>query len=374
MTAVSLDVSAIPSRPAGAGRYVIELVRRVAPSPEIDLTLFTRTDDRERWRELAPAAAVRAVVPVRRPLRLAWEQLALRRHLKDPPTLQVHHAPHYTMPVHPPVPAIVTVHDLTYFDHPEWHERSKVVLFRQAIRYAAHHAAAIICVSEATAERLEALVAPTVPVQVVRHGVDTSRFRPDEPEPGADAAVLERLGLKRPYVLHVGTLEPRKNLPELVRAFDQLATEDDEIRLVLAGGKGWHAAELDATIAAARHQDRVTTLGYVEDDLLPALLRSAAVVAYPSREEGFGIPPLEALACGTPLVTTRGSVMAGIVGDAALLVDPGDTEALATSLSEASDGSPERRAAGLAIAKEHDWERSAAAHIEIYEEVAQGRG
>lgn len=363
---VSIDVSAVPAQPAGAGRYVIELVRRVAAKPEVDLTLLARTDDGERWRELAPTAATRAIAPTRRPLRLAWEQTGLRRARAG-----VHHGPHYTMPVGPGRPVVVTVHDLTYFDHPEWHERSKVIVFRRAIRYAAHHAAAIICVSQVTADRLAALVQPTVAVHVVPHGVDTARFNPAEATPGADEEVLERLRVATPYVLHVGTLEPRKNVADLVRAFDLMASDDLEMGLVLAGGWGWHRGELEQQMAAARHKERIRQLGYVDDEDLPALLRNASAVAYPSREEGFGIPPLEALACGAPLVTTEGTVMAGIVGEASLLVEAGDVRGLAAALGEAVRGDPARRLRGLEIARAHDWDASAAAHVDIYEQVAR---
>ena len=239
------------------------------------------------------------------------------------PPVEVHHGPHYTMPLRSKLPCVVTVHDLTFFDHPEWHERSKVAWFRAATRYSARHAAAIVCVSEATAERLGELLAPRCPVVVVAHGVDGDRFAAEEPRPGLDRQVLARLGLDRPYVLHLGTMEPRKGIADLVAAFERLAGDRTDLELVLAGGVGWGGGPVMQSIAASRAGGRIRRLGYVADGDVPALLRGASVVAYPSLEEGFGLPALEALACGAPLVTTAGTPMAAIAGDSALVVPAG---------------------------------------------------
>ncbi len=207
---------------------------------------------------------------------------------------------------------------MTFFDHPEWHERGKVAWFRSATRYSVRHAAAIICVSESTARRLREVLSPRAPVVAVAHGVDHARFLAHEPEPGADQAVLESLGLDRPYVLHLGTIEPRKGIDDLVAAFDLLAPGHPELELVLAGGLGWKAEAATRAIADARAGGRIRRLGYVPDDCVPSLLRRARTVAYPSLEEGFGLPALEALACGAPLVTTVGTAMAELAGDSAL--------------------------------------------------------
>ena len=270
----------------------------------------------------------------------------------------------------------MTVHDLTFFDHPEWHERTKVAWFRAAIRYAARHAAGIVCVSETTARRLGELFAPRCPVAVVPHGVDTSRFAPDEPHPGHDDEVLERLGLVRPYVLHVGTLEPRKGIGDLVEAFDLLAGERPAIELVLAGGAGWGGAPVLRSMAASPFGGRIRRLGYVPDADLPALVRRSLAVVYPSVEEGFGLPALEALACGVPLVTTSGTAMAELAGDAALLVAPQDHEALASAISsvlaqQGSEAGGRRRALGLAIAARHGWDACAEAHLAAYRRAAR---
>lgn len=371
MIQVSLDVSAVPTDPAGAGRYTIELATALAARDDIGLHLVCRKGDAPRWEALHPEGVV-AAAPNRRPARLAWEQLRLPRLLADLP-VAAHHAPHYTMPERSRLPAVVTIHDLTFFDHPEWHERTKVPLFRRAIRVAARHASALICVSNATADRLVAICSPAAPVHVIPHGVDHARFRPAGPDDaGDDLTTLQALGVRPPYLAFVGTIEPRKDVTALVRAFDRLASAHEELRLVLAGGAGWGAGELDKTLAETKAAGRILRLGYVEDAVVPVLLRQAAAVAYPSLEEGFGLPALEALACGAPLVTTTGSAMEEVAAGAALLVAPGDVDALAGAIDmlvRGDAGLAERRRRGLAIAGRHTWASSAAEHAGAYRSV-----
>ncbi|MGD1011015.1 MAG: glycosyltransferase family 1 protein [Acidimicrobiales bacterium] len=377
---VALDVSAVPARPAGAGRYVVELARALADRGDVGLTLLARRDDASRWEQLAPRGRVAAVVPSSRPTRLVYEQLRLGpvvASLTDPP-VQVHHGPHYTMPRRSKVPCVVTVHDLTFFDHGEWHEQRKVAWFRAAIRRSAIHAAAIICVSETTAGRLQEVVSPACPVVVVPHGVDHSRFTTEEPSPGADREVLGRLGLERPYVLHLGTLEPRKGIADLVSAFGRVAGEQPGLELVLAGGEGWKGGPIMEAMAASPAAGRIRRLGYVSDSDVPALLRSARLVAYPSREEGFGLPALEALACGAPLVTTSGTSMAAIAGKSAVLVPPGEPAALARAIEalisgEGTSEAVERRNSGLDTAAKYTWAACAEAHLAVYR-LAAGQG
>jgi glycosyltransferase involved in cell wall biosynthesis len=386
---LSLDVSAVPANPVGAGRYTIHLTEALERRGDVALTLWCRRGDGGRWGAVTrsdldlPARAasgavptVRAVAPKGRPGRLVWEQVRLPGLLAGSDA-QVHHGPHYTMPERARLAKVVTIHDLTFLDHPEWHERSKVRVFRRAIRSAARGATGLICVSATTAARLEELCHPIGRVFVIPHGIDHGEFRPGEPFAGADGEVLGRLGVTPPYIVFVGTLEPRKAVPDLVAAFDRMAEGHRELSLVLAGGDGWGLADIERSISSARHGDRVVRTGYVPDNAVPALLRQAAVAAYPSVEEGFGLPALEALACGTPLVTTAQTAMAEVSGDAGVLVPAGAVGDLAEALEAQIAGGPEvedRRRRGIERAGSFTWEECAEKHMEAYRWAAGRAG
>lgn len=368
---VAIDVSAVPDRPAGAGTYVVALVRALAGLDEVELALVARRDDEERWRRLAPGARVTAVAPTARPFRLAWEQtgaLVAARQLGP----SVWHGPHYTLPLALTRPRVVTVHDLTFFDDPEWHEASKVAFFTRMIRQSVRRADVVVSVSERTSERLRALLDPAAPVVTAPLGVDHGRFRPAGAggvDAHGDLARLAELGVRPPFVAFAGTVEPRKNLPGLIRAFSTVAAGMSDLSLVLAGRTGWGATEVAAAVAASPVAGRILQLGYVEADVIPALFRRAAAVAYVPFAEGFGLNALEALACGAALVTSSDTPMADLVGDAACTVPAGDHDALVDALAAVVDGGTEvdrRRSAGPGVAAPWTWERCAATHVEAY--------
>jgi glycosyltransferase involved in cell wall biosynthesis len=360
---VVLDVSAVPARPAGAGQYNLRLAAELGRRDDVELAMVSTKGDGGRWRAIAPDAEVAAWVPERRPLRLAWEQARGRwaaKHLRG----DLWHGPHYTMPFAPGVPAVVTIHDLTFFDHPEWHERWKVAFFQRAIRMSVRRAAVLVAVSDATERRLHELLRPSVPVVSAPHGVDTDRFCPTgDPsvDSAADAARLAALGVREPFVAFVGTIEPRKNVAGLVRAMEALPPEH---QLVLAGQDGWGVDEVDRAIAASTTE--IVRLGYVDDDVVPALYRRSAAVAYPALEEGFGMPALEALACGAPVVTTSGTPMADMLGEAAVLVPPGDDAALGEGLLLAVEGRGPSPELGPRLAARHSWAACAEGHVAAY--------
>lgn len=365
---LALDVSAVPEHLAGAGRYIGELARRL-PGLGVETTLVTRRGDSARWREWSPSVHVASVVPSARVARLVSEAWWLGTSASARGA-DVWHAPHYTMPHRRVIPTVVTIHDLTFFTNPEWHERSKVAFFRRAITYAAQHANVLVSVSDFTARQIDEFVPHHAPVIVAPHGVDLTRFTTDSQDDGALFRAHD-LPMGVPYIFFVGTVEPRKGLDVLLKAFTEISHENPDIELWLAGQAGWGLKEFEAEITHHRAVARIRRLGFVDDLVLPALLRQSKVVAYPSRGEGFGLPVLESLACGASVVTSQDTVMAEVAGDAARLVAAGDSTGLAEALVQAVASSDRVRSrqslVARARAQEFTWDSSMAQHIAAYE-------
>ncbi len=365
---ILLDVSAVPARPVGAGVYTVELARGLSARADVDLVLACRADDRKRWRQVAPEALTLDAAPSRRPARVVWEQTRAHR-LAGAANVELWHGPHYTMPRRLPVPAVVTIHDLTFIEHPEWHERTKVVFFRRMVRASARRAAVLVAISRHTALGIEEHLHPAGEVVVIPHGVDHARFRPAPFGDPADLELLQTIGVRPPFLAFAGTVEPRKDLPTLVAAFARVASTRPELRLVLVGGDGWGASDLHVAIERSGVATRIIRPGYIPDVALPALFRQSEAVVYPSLVEGFGLPALEALACGAPLVSTTGSAIEEIVGDAAVLVAPHDEAALADAMARVLDDDTRNarlREAGVTRAAPYTWAASVDAHVVAY--------
>jgi glycosyltransferase involved in cell wall biosynthesis len=365
---LALDVSAVPPRLAGAGRYIGELARRV-PASGVETTLVTRRDDTLRWHDWSPSTHIASIVPNARPPRLLYEAWLAGRSAAAR-CVDVWHAPHYTMPHGGSTPTVVTIHDLTFFTNPEWHERSKVAFFRRAITYAAAHADVLVTISEFTARVLDEQIPKHAPVVVATLGVDLERFTADS---SGDAELLRAHGLlaERPYIFFLGTFEPRKGIDVLLDAFQEIAARDDEVELWLAGQPGWGLKGIEAKIADHGALSRIRRLGFVDEAALPALIRQSRVVAYPSRGEGFGLPVLEALACGACVVTSSDTVMSEIAGGAALLARAGDATQLAEVLTTALELNDVERSArathSRSRAESFTWDSSIAQHLKAYE-------
>ncbi len=230
-----------------------------------------------------------------------------------------------------------------------------------------------MCVSHATADKLVDFRRPRGQVVVAPHGVDLSIFSP-APDKNA-AEVLQQHGVTCPFIFFMGTVEPRKNVPGLIRAFDALSDKHPDLSLVIGGAPGWGETQVEAATSQARHPERIHRIGYVPERQVPILLRQAAAVAYPSFEEGFGLPVLEALACGAPTVTSRGTAMEEASDGAARLVAPGNTSELAQAIDDllTTGISAVERERGRAVAARHTWVASAAKHLEAYRLAWAGR-
>ena len=372
---VLIDATAVPADRGALGRYVDGLVIALCKAGA-DLAVACQRNDEERYRRLVPDARVVAgpAAIAHRPARLAWEQTGLPQVVQQVGA-DVLHVPHYTMPLRPGVPVVVTIHDLTFFTDPDAHSPVSATFYKSAIRTSVRRATRLLVPSKATRDELvRVLGADPTRIDVAYHGVDHSLFH--QPSPEQTRQVSDRLGLHgKPYVAYLGGLEPRKNVPALIAGWAGAVTDlPDPPALVLAGGSGW-SDEVDDVVAQVPAHLRLVRPGYLRFSDLPGYLGGALVVAYPSRGEGFGLPVLEAMACGAPVLTTHRTSLPEVGGDAVAYTEP-DAESIQAGLRALLDDPVRREAlgtAGHARALEFTWAASAEAHLASYLRAAGQR-
>ncbi len=378
MMRVALSVSVIQRGRSGVASYVFGLLdgfREIGA--ELDLVLLGLEQDEPlfaRWREGFRWIAV----PERyRPaIRNVWWHQTILRSLLHRERIDVLHIPSYRrIVVRPPCPQVVTIHDLAAFSVRTKYDIARMIYGTYAIRYLARQADAITAVSHATAHDIERFLGiPEERVRVYWNGIDHRKFRPLPAE--EVSAALGRFGQQKPYFIYLARLEhPAKNHVRLIRAFELFCEGDSahQHELVL-GGADWHGADIiHHRIADSPQQHRIKTLGFVGDSDLPFWYAGAAVMVYPSLFEGFGLPPLEAMATGCPVICSDRGSLPEVVGNAARIVDAESAEAIAAAMLELI--SDQQLASnmvgqGLTRASEFSWAKVAAGVSHLYRQVA----
>jgi glycosyltransferase involved in cell wall biosynthesis len=353
--------------PGGTAAAAVETLRALLIEPPAAALELVGVSGRHRRPPIAawqPPIAT-AQLPLAGPaLYEAWHRWRRPRVERATGPVDVIWATGVAMPP-PTVPIVLTVHDLAFLRDPSHFTKHGSRFFEAALRLARTDAALVLCSSEATKADCVAAGLPADRLRVVPLGVRPSPFaaQPAVDVAAAVGAVRRRFGIERPYVLTLGTVEPRKNLRGVLAAFAELHAGGDQpdLDLVVVGPEGWNE-DLDGAVPE-RLRQRVHRTGFVAELDKAALLRGAAVLAYPSLWEGFGLPVLEAMAEGTPVVTSAGTATAEAAGDAALLVDPLDPADIAAGLARAigdAQVAGELRTAGFARAAELTWDRTAA--------------
>jgi glycosyltransferase involved in cell wall biosynthesis len=378
---ILIDSTQIPLSRTGAGLYAEHLLQEMpaALGPEDRLFVLVQSDDRT-FRDLAdahenltpivlPSSVFRNRVALTFYEQAILPVIALRRRI------DVIHSLHYTFPLLCPRPRVVTLHDMTHPLFPEMHTFGHRTVMSAFDRLAMRHAEAVLFVSESTRRDAERLFGAGRNLRAVTPlAVDHAAF--DGVPDAAIADVRSRVGIAEPYILFLGTLEPRKNIPRLIAAFDTIAERHPNHRLVVAGKPGWHYAPALDAIDRSPHKDRIHRVGFVDPNDKPALIAGCDALVYPSLYEGFGLPVLEGMAAGAPVIAGNVSSIPEVAGEAAVLVDPYSVDEIANALDSLLSDSSYRerlRRAGKEQAKKFSWRTTAGLTYGAYRALAERR-
>ncbi len=372
---IGIDYTAAVNQGAGIGRYTRQLVEALLALDARDEVVLLAAGGARSGRAPGvgplPAAGPWRMVSLpfsERVMTILWHRLRLPLWVElFTGSLDLFHSPDFALPPVRQARTVLTVHDLSFMRVPECSQPSLRSYLLRVVPPSVRRADVVLADSQSTRnDVIELLGASPDRVRVVYPGVD-ARFQRVQDAP-ALAAVRQRYRLPEHFMLGVGTLQPRKNLPRLIQAYAQLGADPDA-KLVIAGGTGWMYEDIFRRVEELGLQNRVCFPGYVADEDLPALYTLAELFVFPSLYEGFGLPPLEAMACGTPVVASNVSSLPEVVGDAALMVDPRDVGALAGAMQRALSD-PSLRSVmvqrGLAQARDFTWARAAEQLLQVY--------
>ncbi len=342
--------------PGGTARAALETTRALHAGGGVELVGVAARHRFDPPRPWVPSIPVAMLPLPRLALYEAWHRFGRPPVERATGPVDAIHVTGFAMPP-ATVPIVATLHDLAFLRYPDWFTRNGLRFFTAAVTRMRRDASLVLCSSEATrADAVDAGIDPAR-TRVVPLGVDAPTV-----DPARVTTVRDRFGLRGRYVLHLGTAEPRKNIAALARVADRLP---DDVTVVLAGGDGWGDDDVPGSA-------RVRRVGFVTETEKWALLAGAAVFCYPSLWEGFGLPVAEAMAVGTPVVTSQDTSLAEVVADAGLCVDPGDDDAIADALGRVlgdHDLATGLAAAGRQRAATLSWERNARATMDAYREV-----
>lgn len=369
---IAIDATSLPPQPAGAGTYILNLVRALARiDGDHDYVVYCRSHSLPLFAGLPPSFAIVDAGHLSRGLRLLWEETSLPWDLRRR-SVNLLHSPHHTTPLlYSPCPRVITVHDVTFFLLPERYPLVRRLHFQVLTLLGVRRAKLLVVPSVSVREDTAAVLRLRRDrIRVTYEGVEPA-FRPLDREASA-ALARDKYGLPDGYLLSLGTREPGKNRMTLFRALTFLREDGHDIHLAVVGQTGWKVDEEQGLLVELGLQDRVHFTGYVPQADLPALYNGATAFVFPSLYEGFGLPVLEAMACGVPVITSNVSALPEVAGGAALLVDPHDAEAIARAIARVIDEPALARLlarAGIERAAEFTWERCAAATLDAYREV-----
>ncbi len=369
---VALEASAVVGERTGIGEFVVATAEALAKDPTIELSAFVISwRGRDRFRQELPSGISTRQRPMpARPLHFIWDRSTfppLELFIGKP---DIVHGMNAVLPPRWWSRGILTVHDVAPISHPELCQPNFMPwekLVRRAIKQGAYvHTPSNFVRNEVIAT----FDIDPAKVHAIPLGIPTARTPSNATGPEALDRRDADLGS---YVLALGTIQPRKDYVNLLKAFDVVAASDGRVRLVIAGSKGWGYEEFESTLATLKHRERVTYLGYVSEQRRLSLLRNATVLAYPSVYEGFGLPPLEAMAEGVPVVSTSVGSIPEVAGDAAALVPPRDPASLAEAISRLLSDEEARAvmsAKGLERVKMYNWTATASALSSLYAQIA----
>jgi glycosyltransferase involved in cell wall biosynthesis len=367
---IGIDARLIFYHRAGIGQYILRLTQALAQIARDDaFILFTSRKDKTIHIQQSNVRQQPLWTPSHHPL----ERVAMSIELA-PFALDVLHSPDFIPPRWTRCPTVITVHDLAFLRYPRFLTRESARYYGQ-VDLAARQATHIIAVSQSTKRDLINLLGVPESKITVIYEAAHPLFAPMDKD-RARAFVRAQYNLPDEFVLFVSTIEPRKNLPTLLRAFKRLRDNYKlHLPLVIAGYRGWLVEEVDQALAEVQLGEALRFLGSVQNEELVHLYNAASLFVLPSCYEGFGLPPLEAMACGTPVIVSNVSSLPEVVGDAALLVAPDDVEGLTVAMARVlTDANlrEELRAKGLKRAQTFSWERAARETLAVYRRVVQG--